>query len=96
MAETFAAWLKKVNVEVEGIVDSHNLEVRLECWDDGKISALVSFDGENLERLQGQKIQLPCCICHKCEMTETELAEATPVCENVVCLKKEFNKYIFL
>lgn len=61
-----------------------------------QISGLVSFAGENLERLSNQKIQLPCFICKKNEVSEEELKEAEPFCENVLCLKKEFNKYIFI
>ena len=29
-------------------------------------------------------------------VSEEELKEAEPFCENVLCLKKEFNKYIFI
>lgn len=96
MTETFAKWLKNVQCEFEGTVDSFNLDVRTFFIHYSQISPLVSFDGENLERLQNQKLELPCFICDKSEVSEEELKEATPFVSDVVCLKKEANKYIFV
>lgn len=96
MTETFAMWLKNVHCELEGTVDSFNLDVRSCLIHYFQISPLVSFDGENLERLQNQKLELPCFICDKSEVSEEELKEATPFGSDVVCMKKEANKYIFV
>ncbi len=56
----------------------------------------MSFDGENLERLSGLKLQLPCFICQKSEVSDEELKGATKVSDAVALVKKEFNEYVFL
>lgn len=56
----------------------------------------MSFDGENLERLKGLKLQLPCFICNKSEVSEDELKGAVKVSDSVVLVKKECNEYVFL
>ncbi|KAK8825223.1 hypothetical protein WA556_006511, partial [Blastocystis sp. ATCC 50177/Nand II] len=74
MTTTFVNWLKAAGCELEGEVVSSCVEV----------SGLVSFDGENLERLSGLKLQLPCFICQKSEASEEELKGATKVSDAVV------------
>ena len=86
MEDTFAEWLKACDCHLEGNLDTHALD----------ISSLVSFAGENLDRLKGHSLTLPCCICSKSEVSKEELDEALPVCDKVVMLKREVNKYIFL
>ena len=56
----------------------------------------MSFAGENLERLEGQTLVMPCLVCRKSEVSEKELEEAATVCEGVVMVKGEVNKYVFL
>lgn len=56
----------------------------------------MSFDGENLERLKGLKLQLPCFICNKSEVREDELKGTVKVSDSVVLVKKECNEYVFL
>ncbi|CBK21975.2 uncharacterized protein [Blastocystis hominis] len=86
MEDTFAQWLQARHCQLQGTLDSHALEV----------SGLVSFAGENLERLEGQTLVMPCVICRKSEVSEKELEEAATVCEGVVMVKGEVNKYVFL
>ena len=86
MEDTFAEWLQARHCQLQGTLDSHALEV----------SGLVSFAGENLERLEGQTLVLPCLICRKSEVSEKELESAATVCEGVAMVKGELNKYVFL
>lgn len=86
MEDTFAQWLQERHCQLQGTLDSHALEV----------SGLASFAGENLERLEGQTLVMPCLVCRKSEVSEKELEGAATVCEGVVMVKGEVNKYVFL
>ena len=56
----------------------------------------MSFAGENLERLHGMKLEMPCLISMKEELSEEEMKNATMLTENIALVKMEFNQYVYV
>ena len=96
MTEVFKKWLEDAGCKLEGEMNPYSLEVSMMTQNDMQISPSLSIGGENLEKLNGLTLQLPCLISSVSEIPETEMATATELSSGVYVIKKEYNHIIVL